>query len=183
MRTYNYDILKEIKARWSPRAFSSESVSKEDLEGILEAARYAPSCYNEQPWRYVIGMGDSLATMQSLLLPGNMKWAKDAPVLILLVGKKIFTHNDKYNSYTAFDSGTSWGYLALEATRRGYFTHGMAGFDKALASEKLGLSEAFEPLIMIALGKPGSEEALNDQTPNERKNLNEIMFRVGDDIR
>lgn len=187
MRQYNHEILKEIKDRWSPRAFSSEPVLKEDLEAIMEAARYAPSCFNEQPWRFIIGVDEGIETMRSLLLPKNHKWASHAPVLILIVSKSTFAYNGKENSYHKFDAGTAWGFLSLEATRRGYYTHAMAGFKKKAAREVLGLSEEYVPIAMVALGRPGDikdldEEFRENEQPNTRKPINEIVFKVGDEI-
>ncbi|MCH4885921.1 nitroreductase [Acidaminobacter sp. JC074] len=183
MREYNYDILKEIKDRWSPRAFSPEPVDQDDLMAILEAARYAPSCFNEQPWRFIIGQGESLQVMQSLLLEGNLKWAKNAPVLILICSKTTFDRNDKENKYHQFDAGTAWGFLSLEAISRGYYTHAMAGYRKKLARELLNIPEDIVPIAMVALGKPGDINALEDEIrqkekPNTRKDLSDLIMEV-----
>lgn len=187
MRQYNHEIMKEIKERWSPRAFSEETVLKEDLEGIMEAARFAPSCFNEQPWRFIVGVDDGIETMRSLLLPKNLKWAKNAPVLILIASKTTFAYNGKENAYHQFDAGTAWGFLSLEATRRGYYTHAMAGFKKKMAKELLGLSDDYVPIAMVALGRPGNIDDLDDdfrsnEQPNTRKPINDIVFKVGDEI-
>lgn len=183
MREFNYNIMGIIKERWSPRAFSNEKVNDEDLNAILEAARYAPSCFNEQPWRFVIGKDESLAEMQSFLTEKNLKWAKEAPVLILIMAKKTFDHNGKENKYAKFDTGTSWGFLSLEARHRGYHTHAMAGFSKRKVIEALELSEEYEPIAMVALGKYGDKETLDDmfkekERPNTRLPLNQVSYTL-----
>lgn len=184
MRIYNYDILEEIKERWSPRAFSEEQIPQEDLEAIMEAARYAPSCFNEQPWLYLVASDEtSLNVMRELLMEKNHMWAQKAPVLMMVLCKNKFEHNDKDNSYCAFDSGTSWGFLSLEAIRRGYQTHAMAGFKKKTARTVLSIPETYTPIAMIALGKPGSindlpEEFKAKEQPNTRKPLSEVMVNI-----
>ncbi|MDW7740630.1 MAG: nitroreductase family protein, partial [Bacillota bacterium] len=125
-RVFNYDIMPEIKTRWSPRAFSSKPVAKEELMALLEAAHYAPSCSNEQPWRFLIAdNAEKLAKLFSVLNEGNQAWANKAPVLILLIGKNHFEKTEKANHWHMFDSGTAWGFLSLEAERRGLITHAM----------------------------------------------------------
>ena len=123
-RQFKYNIMQEIKDRWSPRAFSTEKISEEDLQAILEAASYAPSCFNEQPWRLLIASEEKeLEIMRSLLTEKNYRWAKNAPVLILILAHRYFAYNNKENRWHQFDSGTAWGYLSLEAQKRGFITH------------------------------------------------------------
>lgn len=181
MRAYTYDILDLIKRRWSPRAFSTEALDKEEVYALLEAASYAPSAFNEQPWRFIIGIDDSLQDLQSLLLESNLLWAKKAPVLILWLCKKTYTHNQKDNAYCRFDSGTAWGFLSLEATKRGLYTHAMAGFRKKKARELLSIPEDYEPLAMIAIGKPGRLEDLDlslqeREKQGQRKDIKELII-------
>lgn len=183
MRDYNYEIMDYIQKRWSPRAFSPETIPHEDVRGILEAARYAPSCFNEQPWLFMVAEGDDLETFRDLLLPKNLMWAGKAPVLILVLYKETFEHNGKINKYAAFDSGTAWGFLSLEAVRRGYQTHAMAGFRKSTAREVLNIPEAYVPHAMIALGLPGDLKDLDEsfhekEQPNTRKPLDEVMVSI-----
>jgi nitroreductase len=129
-RTFKYEILKEIRERWSPRAFSEEKINKDDLLAVIEAAHYAPSCFNEQPWRFIIAEKDEdLKIMRSILNLRNQQWAGKAPVLILILAHKYFSANSKNNFWNQFDAGTAWGFLSLEAQRRGLITHAMAGFD------------------------------------------------------
>lgn len=184
MRNYNYEIMDVIKDRWSPRAFSREAVNQEDLNAIMEAARFAPSCFNEQPWLYMVASEEkSLQVLQSLLMEKNLMWAKNAPVLILVLCKDDFDHNGKENKYCKFDTGTSWGFLSLEATRRGYYTHAMAGFKKKSTRRVLNLPENYHPIAMVALGKPGDihdldESFRKDESPSSRKPLEEVMVDI-----
>lgn len=183
MREYNYDILEVIKKRWSPRAFSPEAINEEDLKAVLEAARYAPSCFNEQPWRYMVARGESLPVLQNLLMEKNFLWAKNAPVLILVLSKNTFDHNGKPNKYNQFDTGTSWGFLALEAVKRGLQTHAMAGFKKKLARTELNIPEEMDIIAMVALGKPGNLDDLDQsfhsgEKPNTRKSLENMILDV-----
>lgn len=184
MRTYNYDVLEVVKNRWSPRAFSSEKMPHEDIEAILEAARYAPSCFNAQPWRFIIANEEEdLKILRSFLMDSNYTWAKAAPVLILVLTKNIFDHNQKVNHYAKFDTGAAWGILSLEAVSRGYQTHAMAGFHHQQARDELNIPEEYDLTAMIALGKPGSLEYLDKQfhpreKPNTRIKLEEIMLTI-----
>ena len=160
-RVYNYEIMELIKDHWSPRAFSDEQIPIEDLMAILEAARFAPSCFNEQPWRFIVGHSpETRAKVLSLLNEKNQVWAKKAPVLIIICGKKNYTNNGKFNFYHTFDSGTAWGFLLLEAQRRGYITHGMAGFDKEKTIEAFKLGDVYQPIAAIAIGKLGDKSTL-----------------------
>lgn len=184
MREYNYEILDLIVKRWSPRAFSKKPVPKEDLMAILEAARYAPSCFNEQPWRFMVADDPkSLEVMRKVLMEKNYLWAKNAPVLILMLSKKQYEKNGKDNKYHDFDTGTAWGFLSLEAVRRGYQTHGMAGIKKKEARELFKIPEDIHIIGMIALGINGSIEDLDDmfiedESPSSRKPLEDIVLRV-----
>lgn len=174
-RQFNYDIMKVIKERWSPREFSNEKVPIEDLKAMFEAARYAPSCFNEQPWKYIVAYeNDDVEILRDLLMEGN-SWAKKAPVLVIAISKNIFKRNNKKNNYNKFDTGTSWGFLSLEAKRRGYDTHGMAGFSKKKARDILNIPEDYDIIAMIAIGKiikSGNEK------PNTRKSLEEVMIDI-----
>ncbi|PKM84659.1 MAG: nitroreductase [Firmicutes bacterium HGW-Firmicutes-11] len=163
-RDFDADIMKEIKERWSPRAFAKTPVDPVDIKGVLEAARYAPSCFNEQPWRFILGDSDPIrGQIFGLLTEKNQRWAKRAPVLILIVAQKLFEQTGKDNPWHAFDSGTAWGFLALEAWRRGLITHGMGGFHKKDASALFDLSEHELPIAVIALGYQGDPKVLDEE--------------------
>lgn len=181
-RKFNHDIMPEIKARWSPRAFSEKSVSEEDLMALLEAARYAPSCSNEQPWRFIIARDkDSLARMRDVLNEGNQKWANRAPVLILIAAEKNFLKDGSYNRFHSFDIGTAWGYFSLEAQRRGLITHAMGGFSVEKAREAFNISERYEIITVVAVGYYGNKEQLSEynqsrEHPNTRKEIEELLL-------
>lgn len=181
-RTFHSDIMPEIKERWSPRAFSQDPVSQEDLYAVLEAARYAPSCNNEQPWRILVAQeGDRLQRMRSVINESNRRWAIDAPVLILILSKKNFQNNDKENYWSMFDAGTSWGYLSLEAHRRGLYTHAMGGFNRNLARSLFSIPEDYHIISVVALGKPGDkwklpEDLLDREHPNIRWELEQLIY-------
>ncbi len=165
-----------IQNRWSPRAFSEQSVSREDLAALFDAARWAASSYNEQPWRFIVATKqdpDAYQKLLSLLVPFNQNWAKTAPVLILMVAKKTFTQNGKPNSYALHDAGAALAQLALQATAMGLHAHGMAGFDHDRARTELQIPDDYDTAAFVALGyvDPGAEP-----TPRQRKPLSEIVF-------
>jgi nitroreductase len=179
-RTFNYDILPLIKTRWSSRALSSAKIPREDLLAMIEAARYAPSCYNEQPWHFIIAdTDDSHDKMVNVLTGWNKLWAGKAPVLIAVCARKIFIKNGTENFWHQFDTGTAWGYLTLEAERRGYIAHGMAGVDRDAAAKVFELPPEYEVIAAVAVGKPGKAEDLPEniranENPNIRKEITEI---------
>jgi nitroreductase len=184
-RVVHYEILDEIKNRWSPRAFSKEEISMEDIFGVLEAARFAPSCFNEQPWRFILAISEEDREKMLLILTEQNKiWAINAPVLMLIVSKNKFDSNDKENYWRAFDCGTAWGYLSLEAQRRGLITHAMGGFSVSRARENYKISEEFSPMAVVALGKYGEIESLNEdlkkrEHPSSRKETAELLYKSG----
>lgn len=177
MRDFNYEILDVIQKRWSPRCFSEVAVDLDDLKAIIEAGTYAPSCFNEQPWRFIVATEEvDLNIMRSFLNERNLKWAGKAPVLMLAVAQNVFNHNGKPNAYANFDTGAAWGLLSLEAVTRGYQTHAMAGYDHELARQSLNIPKDYNLIAMIVLGKPGKLETLDEsfrkiEKPNSRKSL------------
>lgn len=185
-RDFAYDIMPEIMRRWSTRAFSPSPVDEGEVLALLEAARFAPSCYNEQPWRFIVARSpEELATMQSLLAEQNLLWAKHAPVLMLLLAKRSFTATDRDNYWHMFDSGTAWGYLSLEAERRGFITHAMGGFDRKRAFSLYNLPSDIVPVTVIAIGRPGDKALLppllrEKEMPGLRKPLEALLgdFKV-----
>lgn len=183
MRTFKYDLLKEIKDRWSARAFSSKKVSKEDVYAIIEAASYAPSSINEQPWRFIVGFDpETLRLLQDSLIPSNLEWAQHAPVLIGLISKRTHTKNGKENAYHQFDAGSAFSFLSLEATKRGLIAHSMGGFDKEMIRKSFNISDDFSILLIIAVGYHGDKSTLSEsqqarEFPSLRKNLEEIIIK------
>jgi nitroreductase len=181
-RKFNYDIMPEIKERWSPRAFSNKVIPEEVLMALLEAARYAPSCNNEQPWRFVIANDEEkLARMRAVLDPGNQEWANRAPVLILVAAEKAFQKNGSDNCWSRFDAGTAWGYFSLEAQRRGLIAHAMGGFSVEKALEAFNIPDRYEIITVIAVGYYGNKDHLsefnqNREHPNSRKEIEDLLL-------
>ena len=164
--------------RWSPRAMSGEAIAEEDLMVLFEAARWAPSAYNNQPWRilYARRGGEHWALFQSLLVEANRTWADKAAALLLFVSKTTFDHNGKPSRTHSYDTGAAWENLALQATLRGYVIHGMQGFDYERARAELGIPDDYQVEAMAAVGRPGAKEALPEklqtiETPNDRRPL------------
>lgn len=161
-RHFNYNIMPEMKDRWSPRAFdSTKDVSKDEIYAILEAARYAPSCFNEQPWTYIVGHNNkTYDKILSSLAPANSIWASKAPVLMVVMAKKAFAYNGSENRWHQFDAGTSWGYLSLEAQRRGLITHAMGGFNAEAINDLFELNNEYSIMAVVAVGYYGKKADL-----------------------
>jgi nitroreductase len=177
-------VIEPILARWSPRAFSHKPVALEDLKTIFEAARWAASSFNEQPWRFLVGhRGDP--TYQKIfdsLVEFNQGWAKSAPVLILSVASKNFGHNGAANHFAIHDTGAATAYLALEATALGLHAHSMAGFNQEKARTAFGIPDTFHIGAVTALGHLGNVDSLpeglqeQEVSPRQRKPLSEIVL-------
>jgi nitroreductase len=175
--------------RWSPRAFADKVVSDDDLKKIFEAARWAASSYNEQPWRFFLGRrGD--ATYQKIfdvLVEFNQSWAKSAPILILSVASKKFAQNGNPNQYSLHDTGAATGYLSLQATALGLHTHSMAGFDHSKARKTFNVSADYDIGAVTAMGYLGDPATLHDQlrtnelAPRQRKPLSEFVLTDWDE--
>ncbi len=185
--TINCRIHPLLERRWSPRAFEAgRRVEREKILTLLEAARWAPSCFNEQPWRYLVFDGsdeDALKKARSCLVEGN-SWALEAPVLMLSVARETFTHNDKPNRTAPHDVGLASENLVLEATALGLAAHQMAGYDVERARREFHIPEGFSPMAMIAIGYPYRGD-LNDLSESlraketalrSRKALSDIAF-------
>jgi len=179
------EVLSVIRSRWSPRSFSSREVASADLRRVFEAARWAPSSYNEQPWRFIVGQrgSDTYAKILSSLGEFNQQWASTAPVLILGAAKKAFSQNNKPNTFNIFDLGAASGFITLEAAALGLHTHQMAGYDKDVARRTLQIPEEFDLGSVMALGYLGEPEALKNEqmrnqetAPRTRKPLSEIIL-------
>jgi nitroreductase len=182
-RKSDYAIEEIILNRWSPRAMSGEEISDAELMPLFEAARWAPSSYNEQPWRFIYAKRGTKYwdIFLNLLVPFNQEWAKNASVLVVIISKKNFTHNNQYSVTHSFDAGAAWQNLALQASANGLVTHGMGGFDYARAAKELGISDEYQVEAMVAIGKPGNTKNLPDymqkqETPSGRKPVSELVF-------
>ena len=151
----DYPLHELISNRWSPVAFADRPVEQEKLGSLLEAARWAPSSYNEQPWVYVVATKDDPPQHERLLnclVDANIEWAKNAPLLFLAVAQLNFARNGKPNRHAFHDVGMANENLVLQATALGLATHQMAGFNVEKAREVFAIPEGYEPLTMIAAG-------------------------------
>ncbi len=174
-----------VRQRWSPRSFSSREVHPDDLKLMLDAARWAASCFNEQPWRFIVGANPRTATYKKLLeclVEANRQWAKAAPVLMLTLGKRTFTHNAKPNHYGLHDAGLALAGVMLQATSMGIFVHGMGGFEHEKARTAFAIPDDYEMGAAVAIGYLGDLSGLTGKTldqelaPRTRKPLEEIAF-------
>jgi len=174
-----------IHHRWSPRAFSDKPVPPDDLRSLFEAARWAASSNNEQPWAFLVTTRDDTenhARMLSALVEFNQSWAKHAPVLAIAVSELNFERTGKPNRNAFYDTGAAVANLSMEATSRGLFVHQMAGFDPHKAIELLGIPSGWEPIAAFVIGYPGNPESLpeplrqRELAPRERKPLESFVM-------
>ncbi|MFH6982607.1 nitroreductase family protein [Marinoscillum luteum] len=172
-----YDILREIKDRWSPRAFAPEPIDTKTLNTLFEAMRWASSSMNEQPWRVIYAHKGEEAHKKIVdaLMPGNQIWAEQAPVLMVNLVKKTYTRNGAPNKSAHHDLGLAIGNLALQATAEGIGLHQMGGFHKTQLEELFDLPEDYEAVTVIALGYFGDPdqlpEALRNRELEERNRM------------
>jgi nitroreductase len=166
-----FPVHELIRNRWSPRAFSDKAVSPETLRSLFEAARWAASSNNEQPWAYIVATKDdteSFSKLLSILVEFNANWAKKAPVLALSVAKLTFSKGDSPNRSAFHDVGAASAQLSAEATARGLFVHQMAGYDVAKAREVFQIPADWDPVAAMAIGYPG-DPAFLPQPYNEKE--------------
>ena len=164
--------------RWSPRAMTGEPIPDEELMVLFEAARWAPSSFNNQPWRILYARRDTehWATFLDLLVESNQAWASNAAALLLFVSKTTFDRNGKPARTHSFDAGSAWENLALQASLRGVVAHGMQGFDYDRARTALDIPDEYQVEAMVAVGRPGPRESLPEklqavESPNDRRPL------------
>ncbi len=177
-------MLEPVLHRWSPRAFAERAIAAEDLKKMFEAARWAASSYNEQPWRFLVGhRGDATYNkILEALVPFNQSWAKSAPVLILSAARRHFSHSGEINHHAWHDTGAAMANLALQATVLGLHTHSMAGFDHDKAKAAFHIPEDFDTVAVTAAGYLGDPSTLPEQIrntelqPRQRKDLKELVF-------
>jgi nitroreductase len=181
-RTTNYPVNEIFLRRYSSRAMSGEIIPKEELMTLFEAARWAPSSNNSQPWRFVYTTNGTpeFELLFSSLADGNKTWCAKASLLILIVSLTKM-ENGGENIYRHFDAGSAWENFALQASQMNLVVHAIGGFDKNFVKEKFPVPENYSIEIMIALGKRGKIEDLPSQfqareKPSERKPLEEIVF-------
>jgi len=179
------EILHELmKNRWSSRAFDSREVEDEKIGHLLEAARWSPSAFNEQPWRFVVGKkGDEkYEKILASLIEWNQQWAKHAPVLILNISKKEFSHNGQTNNTYHYDLGQAVFAMVIEATNQGLMAHQMSGFDAKKAEANLSIPEGFEVISVTAFGYQGDDSHLSEdmrkgeKRERVRKAIDELLF-------
>jgi len=174
-----------LRQRWSPRVFSPRPVSAETLKILFEAARWAPSSFNEQPWAYVVATKDDPEEFQrvlSTLVEGNRAWAQNAPVLMLSIAKSNFERTGQPNRHAFHDTGQATMSLVIEATALGLAVHQMAGFSVEKARELFSIPQDWEPVAAIALGYPAAADAVPENlrarefAPRSRKPLEDFVF-------
>jgi nitroreductase len=176
-RDPGHDVDPLFVNRWSPRAMTGERVADEDLMALFEAARWAPSSYNNQHWRFVYATPADDAWDDFVALPNehNREWAADAGALVVILAKTTFDHNGDPAPTHSFDTGAAWENFALEGARRGLVVHGMQGFDADAAAELFDLPDEYAVEVMAAVGIH-DDSAADDEHPNQRKDLDEIVF-------
>jgi nitroreductase len=184
-----YNILEPVQHRWSPRAFADQPVEREKLRKAFDAARWAASSYNEQPWRFILGQrgeDNNYDRVLQSLVEFNQSWAQSAPVLMLIVGKLNFTQGGRYNRVNMYDCGAAAATFCYQATQEGLYTHQMAGVDIDKAHELFGIDKnEYQVYTAMAVGYLGDPSQLPDQlqqaerAPRERKPINELVFTDG----
>lgn len=172
-----YPITPLIYHRWSPRSMTGDSISDEDLMSLFEAARWAPSAGNSQPWRFIYAKRESedWGKLFDLLDEGNQHWVAKASVLLVVIS------NNEGKTHS-FEAGSAWENLAIEATARGLVTHGMGGFDYDRAKAELGVPDTYTVDAMVAIGKRDVVGALHERLqkrefPSDRKPVEEIIMK------
>lgn len=178
-------VLPLFLNRWSARSFADRPVAQRDLKRIFEATRWSASAYNEQPWRFIVGEKgtDTYNAILDALIGFNKGWANAAPVLIVGLAKRQYTHNGTENPYAFYDLGSAVGQLTLQAAALGMTTHQMAGFEREPLRAALTIPADYELGIVVALGYQGDPEQLTDErllamesSERERKPLQDLVF-------
>lgn len=184
-RVTDFAIDPQFIARWSPRAFADDTIPEETLLSFIEAARWAPSAYNSQPWRFLYARRGTpnWERYLGLLNEFNRGWAQHASALVVIVSKTTFTAPGASEETPAlwhtFDTGSAWGLFALQASLSGWHTHGMAGFDQELTRKELKIPDEYAIHTVIAVGKAGDKSSLPEylqgrETPSPRRPVTEL---------
>jgi nitroreductase len=181
-----WPIEELISRRWSPRAFAERVVEPEKLARMFEAARWSASCFNDQPWSFIVATRDDtaeFARLLSCLVEGNQSWAAHAGVLMVSVARLNFAQSGQANRHAIHDVGLATAQLMLQATAMGLFVHAMAGFHPEKVRELYAVPEGYEPVAAIAAGYPGGADLLTESqrqrelAPRVRKPQQEFVFR------
>lgn len=189
-RVADHPVDEMFLKRWSPRAFSSDTISEEELLTMLEAGRWAASSYNSQPWRFLWARRSTphWDKFFSLLVPFNQSWAKDASALMILISNPLMrppgSAADVPSHSHSLDAGTASGYIAMQASRMGWYVHGMVGFDIERAFVELNVPTGYRVEAAYAIGKLGDKSKLPEmlqarEQPSDRRPLSELAFEGG----
>lgn len=167
-----------LRDRWSPRAFADRPVDRATLASLLEAARWAPSSYNEQPWSFIVGFrGDpEFERVLGCLVPGNQAWARSAAVLLIALARTTSARDGKPNRHAFYDLGQAAAHLTFQASSLGLAVHQMAGIDVDRIRAEFYLPEGIEPATAIAIGYPGESLPEREKQPRRRKSLAEMVY-------
>ncbi len=180
-------INETIASRWSGRAYdAAKPVTQAQIIALLEAARWAPSCYGDQPWRFIVWdkNTDEYAWLRAFdcLAPGNQSWVKDAPILMLTCADTLFNHNGQPNRWGQYDTGAATENLCLQACSMGLMAHQMGGFDANKTREAFAIPAQFTPMAMVCVGYPADiatvtgEALTREMAERKRKVLGELFF-------
>lgn len=183
LRKPDYAVHEMIVHRWSPRSMSGETISDKELNQLFEAARWAPSSYNSQPWVFIYAKRDTKqwGPLFDLMADFNKEWTKNAAVLVVVVSRDTFAHNGEPSRTHSFDTGAAWQNLALQGSHMGLVIHGMSGFDYDKAKKSLNIPDGYTIEAMFAIGKPGKTEDLPEymremEKPSDRNKVEQFAF-------
>ncbi len=183
-RASEYAINPLLFNRWSPRSMTGEELSEEEIFALFEAARWAPSSYNEQPWRFLYATKNSpeWPLFFNLMIDFNKGWTKNAAMLVVVISHRVFERNKKNAKTHSFDTGAAWMSLAIEGSSRGLVVHGMEGFDYDQAKTVLGIPDEYQVEAMFAVGKKAPVGALSPELqerekPSGRKSIHELISK------
>src|SRR5689334_12950829 len=185
--TTDHQIEEILKQRWSPRAFSDRIVEREKLQSLFEAARWAASSFNEQPWSFIVATKEKpeeYAALLNCLMEKNQQWARLAPVLMVSVAKLNFDKNGKPNRHAFHDVGMAVSNLIVQATTFGLYVHQMAGFSVERVRETYRVPDGFEPVAAIAVGYPDDPNVLPEPfrqqeiAPRQREPIDSFVFEA-----
>lgn len=183
-REAEYPVLDLIINRWSPRAMSGDPITEQELMSLFEAARWAPSSYNHQPWRFIYALKDTpeWQKIYDLMVPFNQSWTHKAAVFIVILSHKYFEYNNKDARTHALDTGAATMNLALQGTSMGLVVHGIEGFDYDRIRKELHIPDDYEVQAIYIIGKPGSKEDLSHELqerekPSDRLPVKELIYK------